>query len=108
LQSHGAISARRRNGYDRAMLFMIIEYFKDNDPRPVGERFKQQGRLLPDGVIHHGSWIDEEGTSCFQIIEAENAELLRLWIERWSDLADFEVVPVLPALEFWAKRGDES
>ncbi len=87
------------------MLFMVIEYFKDGALDQIGERFRHQGRLLPDGVIYHGSWIDDEGASCFQLLEAENAAPIELWMTRWSDLADFELVPVTPALEFWAGRG---
>jgi hypothetical protein len=87
------------------VLFIVIEYFKDNDPRPVGERMKRQGRMLPDDVVYHGSWIDEEGTSCFQLLEAANADRLLPWMERWSDLVDFEVVAVTPALDYWAQTG---
>jgi Protein of unknown function (DUF3303) len=90
------------------MLFMVIEYFKDNDPRPVGERFKRKGRMLPDDVVYHGSWIDDEGTSCFQLVEAASADRLQLWIDRWSDLVDFEIVPVMSAIDFWARQGEKS
>jgi hypothetical protein len=90
------------------MLFMVIEYFKENDPTPVGERFKREGRMLPEGLVHHGSWIDEEGTTCFQLMEAETAGALQLWMERWADLVDFEIVQVLPSLEFWARSATAS
>ena len=89
------------------MLFIVIEYFKNGDPAPVGERVARHGRMLPDGVTYHGSWIDEEGTSCFQLVEADNTDRLQPWIDRWSDLVDFEIVPVQPAIEFWAKRTAE-
>jgi hypothetical protein len=40
------------------MLFMVIEDFKHRDPEPVRERFARDGRMLPEGVIYHASWID--------------------------------------------------
>jgi hypothetical protein len=85
------------------MLFMIIERFKHGDPRPVGERFKGNGRMLPEGVAYHASWVDSAGTRCFQVMEAQDAELLSTWASRWDDLVDFEIVPVLTSSEFWAK-----
>jgi hypothetical protein len=85
------------------MLFMVVETFKNGDPRPIRERFLDQGRLLPDGVVYHESWIDPERARCFQVMEAETIELLGTWIESWSDLIDFEVVPVLTSQEYWAQ-----
>jgi hypothetical protein len=87
----------------RIMLFMVIEHFKDGDARPVGERFRLSGRMLPEGVAYHASWVDSEGGRCFQVMEAQHADLLRLWASRWDDLVDFEIVPVLTSGEFWAK-----
>lgn len=86
------------------MLFMVIERFKNADSGPVGERFEQIGRMLPDGVVYHASWVDTAGARCFQIMEAARAELLDSWIHHWDDLVDFEVVPVLTSADFWARR----
>ena len=85
------------------MLFMVIEHFKHGDPRLVGERFQQSGRMLPEGVFYHASWVDPAGTRCFQLMETEDPELLDAWARRWDDLIEFEVVPVLASAEFWAK-----
>jgi len=87
------------------MLFMVIERFKDGDPRPVGERFKRSGRMLPQGVAYHASWVDSAGARCFQVIEAPDRQSLATWIARWDDLVDFEVVPVLTSADFWATIG---
>lgn len=81
---------------------MVIERFKKGDARPAGERFRQSGRMLPEGVAYHASWVDSAGSRCFQIMEAEGPELLRIWASRWDDLVDFEIVPVMPSSEFWA------
>jgi len=84
------------------MLFMVIERFK-RGASTIGERFRQSGRMLPEGVAYHASWVDSTGTRCFQIMEAPGLESLNPWIERWHDLIDFEIVPVLTSADFWAK-----
>ncbi|HEY1159104.1 MAG TPA: DUF3303 family protein [Terracidiphilus sp.] len=85
------------------MLFMVIEYFKDGDPKPVRERFVRDGRMLPEGVIYHASWVDPANARCFQVMEATDLDALQEWTDRWADLVDFKIVPVLPSQEYWAK-----
>jgi hypothetical protein len=36
-------------------------------------------------------------------MEAPGEEALRPWLAAWSDLTDFEVVPVVTSAQFWAK-----
>jgi len=86
------------------MLFMVIEHFKNGDPGPVGDRFKQSGRMLPEGVVYHASWVDPAAARCFQIMEAPDRETLDLWVSRWRDLVDFEIAPVLTSADFWSPR----
>ena len=88
--------------HSRHMLLMVIERFKNADE--IGLRFRAQGRMLPEGVVYHASWIEAEGTRCFQLMEAESADQLAPWIERWKDLMEFEVVSVLSSADFWARR----
>ena len=83
------------------MLFMVIERFKD--ARAIAERFQQSGRMLPEDVVYHASWVDAAGTRCFQIVEAPRLESLTPWIERWDDLVEFEIVPVVTSAEFWSR-----
>jgi hypothetical protein len=47
--------------------------------------------------------VDAPGGRCFQIMEAERAESLAEWTERWEDLVEFEIVPVVASAEFWKK-----
>jgi hypothetical protein len=89
------------------MLFMVIERFKNGDAGPVGERFRRQGRMLPEGVVYHASWMDSSGDRCFQIMEAPHVESLASWISRWDDLVDFEIVPVLISADFWSRAQSE-
>jgi Protein of unknown function (DUF3303) len=77
------------------MLYMIVEHFKNNDPVPVYRRFRERGRLAPDGLIYVSSWVDERMQRCYQLMETENRELIDVWIANWSDLVDFEVYPVM-------------
>ena len=88
------------------MLFMVIEHFQGGDARAIGERFARDGRMLPDGVAYISSWIDEPRARCFQLMEAADGRMLDVWIERWSDLAEFEVIPVVTSQEYWAKISD--
>jgi hypothetical protein len=44
-----------------ALLFMVIEQFKGGEAAPVGERFKECGRMLSEGVHYQSSWVDAAG-----------------------------------------------
>jgi hypothetical protein len=89
------------------MLFMVIERFKNRDPGPIGERFAREGRMLPEGVTYHMSWVDPAAARCFQLMEADDPGALDIWAKRWADVADFEIVPVLTSQEFWAALKSE-
>ncbi|SPF43100.1 conserved hypothetical protein [Candidatus Sulfopaludibacter sp. SbA4] len=85
------------------MLYMVIETFKSADPRPLGKRFQQCGRMQPEGLIYHASWLEPAGKRCFQLMETSQPELFQAWTSRWDDLMDFEIIPVLTSAEFWAQ-----
>ncbi|SPE37659.1 hypothetical protein SBA6_740009 [Candidatus Sulfopaludibacter sp. SbA6] len=51
------------------MLYMVIERFKHADPRLVGERFQRCGRMQPEGLVYHASWLEPSGARCFQLME---------------------------------------
>jgi Protein of unknown function (DUF3303) len=84
------------------MLYMVIENFRNADPAPIGERFRLRGRMLPEGLIYHASWMDSKGGRCFQVMETQDPALLTTWIKNWDDLIDFEVIPVQTSAEFWS------
>jgi Domain of unknown function (DUF3303) len=74
---------------------MVIETFT-RGARPVYERAAERGRMLPAGLEYVDSWIDERTLDrCFQLMETEDPSLFDGWIATWSDLAEFEVVPVI-------------
>ena len=78
------------------MLFMVIERFRNQDAKSVYRRFQQKGRLLPDGVEFLNSWVAADLGRCFQLMECSELMLLQQWVAEWSDLIDFEIVPVVP------------
>jgi hypothetical protein len=77
---------------------MVVERFT-HGARPVYERAAERGRLLPAGLEYVDSWVDESLGRCFQLMETDDPALFDAWIAEWSDLAEFEVVPVLGSAE---------
>jgi hypothetical protein len=86
-----------------AALFMVVELFKNGDAAPVYQRFRERGRLAPEGLTYVNSWVDTALRRCFQLMETDDPRLLDAWIANWSDLVDFEVYPVITSAEA-AKR----
>jgi hypothetical protein len=80
-------------------LYMVMEHFKNGDAAPVYRRFRDPGRMAPDGLSYVSSWIDDKMTRCYQIMETSNRALLDQWMSKWSDLIDFEVYPVFTSKE---------
>lgn len=85
------------------MLFMVIEQFRDGRARPVYERFRERGRLAPEGVDYVNSWVTADLTQCYQVMRIDDRALLDQWITAWSDLVDFELIPVKYATVFMSK-----
>ena len=77
------------------MQYMIIERLHPGKIKELYQRFADKGRMLPDGVHYINSWINEEVTVCYQVMETESPAKLQLWIDKWKDLVDFEVIPVI-------------
>jgi len=78
---------------------MIIEHFKNRNPVPVYRRFRDHGRLAPEGLQYVSSWVDEELERCFQLMETDDRKLLDEWITNWSDIVEFEIFPVISSKE---------
>ena len=81
------------------MLFTVIERFKNRDAKPIYWRLREKGRGMPDGLKYVGSWIEANFDRCFQLMECDDARLLQQWVAQWSDLMEFEIVPVVPSAE---------
>jgi hypothetical protein len=81
------------------MLYMVIETFRDGDPVPVYRRFRDRGRLMPEGVAFCGSWVTADLRRCFQVMECDDRDLLDQWMAHWNDVTDFEVIPVMTSAD---------
>src|SRR5262249_56249275 len=71
-------------------LYMVVEHFKDGDAVPIYRRFRDRGRLAPDGLSYLSSWVDVDLKRCYQLMETANRDLLDQWLDNWRDLVDFE------------------
>ena len=81
------------------MLFMVVERFRPGRAVDVYRRFRERGRMAPDGVRYISSWVDFNFERCFQLMEADDEALVREWAGHWSDLVDFEIVAVQTSAE---------
>jgi Protein of unknown function (DUF3303) len=79
--------------------YMIIERFRKGDAVPVYRRFRERGRMAPDGLNYISSWVTADLTRCYQIMEAPDRTFLEQWMANWADLVDFEVHQVIPSQE---------
>jgi hypothetical protein len=77
------------------MLFLVIERFRNRDPKPVYRRLRESGRNMPAGLRFIDSWVEPSFARCFQLMEAEDARLLQRWVAAWTDLMEFEILPVV-------------
>ena len=88
------------------MLYMIVEHFKQGDAIPVYRRFRERGRMAPEGLRYVSSWVDDKLVRCFQLMETDDPKLIDDWIANWSDLAEFEVYPVITSSEAAARANN--
>lgn len=87
------------------MLFMVIERYKNKEE--VYRRFREKGRMMPEGVSYVSSWVTADGNTCYQINESRSEELLHEWAENWNDVTDFEFIPVISSREMSDKMAKE-
>jgi hypothetical protein len=76
------------------MLFMVIERFRDQNAKAVYARFRERGRLMSDRIGFVGSWVAADLGRCFQVMKCDDLTLLQHWAAEWSDLVEFEIIPV--------------
>jgi hypothetical protein len=81
------------------VLYLVIERFRNGNPKPVYERFDARGRMAPDGVRYVDSWITSDLSTCYQVMETADRALLDQWMDNWRDLPDFEVFEVMTSAE---------
>jgi hypothetical protein len=81
------------------MLFMVVERFRNQDARSIYRRLRDKGRMVPEGLAFVSSWVSADVGRCFQLMECNDVTLLQRWVAEWSDLIEFEIVPVVPGKE---------
>jgi hypothetical protein len=76
------------------MLYMVVERFKNRDAKAIYGRFREKGRMMPEGLGYIESWVETNFDRCFQLMDCVDTRLLEQWAKHWRDLVDFEFVPV--------------
>jgi len=81
------------------MLWMVVERFRDGDAVPVYRRFRDRGRMAPEGLRYVNSWVTADLTTCYQVMEGDDPALLEAWMANWRDVVEFEVFEVMPSAQ---------
>lgn len=81
------------------MLYMVIEHFKDGAASEIYRRARTQGRSLPPGLEYLSSWVDTDFKTCWQVMRTDDPTLFETWTNAWTDLVDFEIIPVRTSAE---------
>jgi len=77
------------------MQFMVVERFRGQDAKAIYRRLKERGRMMPEGLVFVSSFVAADFSRCFQLMECEDVTLLQRWVAQWSDVMEFEIVPVV-------------
>ena len=80
-------------------MFMVIEDLRKQDGKAVYRRFRDKGRMTPDGLKFVDSWTEANLGRIFQLMECDDVALFQRWVAEWSDLIAFEIVPLIPGKE---------
>jgi hypothetical protein len=92
------------------MLYMVVERFKEGAAPRIYARFREKGRMMPEGLEYISSWIDHNLKTCWQVMETDDFVLLERWTDNWKDLMEFEIVPVRTSAEtvqLMAEKSDQ-
>ncbi len=77
------------------MHYMTIWTYPPAHSVAVIERFQATGAMPPEGVTMHARWFDVSAGRGFAITETDDPVAIVKWVRDWSDLLDFEIVPVV-------------
>jgi|SRR5215207_1894191 len=81
------------------MLYMVIEHFHEGAQPEVYNRFREKGRMMPEGLNYVSSWIEPTFRRCFQVMEWDDPAVFAEWTSQWRDLVEFEAIPVITSAE---------
>ena len=85
---------------------MVIENFRPGQVAAIYRRLEASGRQMPAGLSYVGSWITDDLTRCYQVMECEERARLDEWMSQWSDIVRFEVIPVVTSAEAATRVAD--
>ncbi len=81
------------------MLFMVVEDFRNRDRKAIYRRFRDKGRMAPEGLQFVNSWMTADMSRCFQLMETDDVTLFQKWVAEWCDIGEYEIVPVVTGKE---------
>jgi len=73
--------------------------FQEQGRAAVCRRFRDRGRMAPEGRTYLSSWVDEILRAAIGCTATEDPSLLDKWMANWSDLVNFEVHAVVTSQE---------
>jgi hypothetical protein len=76
------------------MLFMISYSFPPTVRNAAQDRFRKTGGAPGEGAKMLGRWHTVGGNSGFLLAESSDSVALGKWMQDWSDLLSFHIVPV--------------
>jgi len=77
------------------MQYMVIEKFKQEKVKDLYKRLEEKGWLMPAGLTYINSWIREDVSACYQLMETHDINKLHECVTNWNEFADFEIIPVI-------------
>lgn len=73
----------------------MIEYTLRPEHRDVVQaRFQETGGLPPDGATMVGRWHRLAGLGGYVLCESDDPVAIGKWMQDWTDVLSFDVVPV--------------
>jgi hypothetical protein len=76
------------------MLFMISYSFRPGIRNETQARFKSTGGLPGPGATMVGRWHCVGGLRGFVLAESDDLVAIGRWMQDWTDLLTFDVMPV--------------
>jgi hypothetical protein len=62
--------------------------------------------MMPEGLTFVSSFVAADFSRCFQLMACEDVTLLQRWVAQWSDIMEFDIVPVVAGKETAAALDD--
>jgi len=81
------------------MLFMTIFTYQPEKRNEVIKRRLEKGSLVPQGMQVIGEWSDVGGGRVFRLVRVESSIAAVAATGAWSDLGQYEIVPVMDSEE---------